>query len=218
MFTGIIEEIGVVTSISYKGRSAAVLISTKRPFNDLSVGDSISVDGVCLTVTNVGRNSFYADISSKTFEASTLSQLKIGQKINLERALLMGGRLGGHVLTGHVDGVIKLESKKIRDNACELLFSVSQELRRYIVNKGAVAINGVSLTVSSLHKEGFSVIIIPHTAKTTNLFQKQIGEKLNIEVDILAKYIENLLQIDSQTPTEKMFIDSGFLPIGIVDN
>ncbi|OGC12747.1 riboflavin synthase subunit alpha [candidate division WOR-1 bacterium RIFOXYC2_FULL_37_10] len=218
MFTGIIEEIGVVSLLARKDQSGCVTISLKKMFNDLARGDSISVNGVCLTVTEVGRNAFAADISPETIETSNLSQLKIGQKVNLERALSFGGRLGGHLVLGHVDGIVLLVEKRVTQKGYEFFFNVPRNFKKYIVAKGSVALDGVSLTVASITKDGFSVAMIPHSIQATNFNQKHVGDKINLEVDIISKYIENLLRGDPVTPTEAMFMESGILPIGIVDN
>src|SRR3989339_820316 len=204
MFTGIVEEIGVISSIVRKGVSCRFVISLKKQFKDILKGESIAVNGVCLTVVEIGRNGFAADISEETLKTSTLSRFKIGQKVNLERALALNSRLGGHMMTGHIDGVSEIVDKIARGNGYELFFKVPAKLNKHIVPKGSVALDGISLTVANIFKEGFSVMIIPHTAQYTTLSQNQIGDKVNLEVDILSKYIEGLLKGENESPTEKM--------------
>ncbi len=218
MFTGIIEEIGTVVMFVRRPHSANLSISLKRSFNDVELGHSISVNGVCLTVTEISRNILSFNVSDESLHVSTLSQLKVGQKVNLERALTLAGRLGGHMMTGHIDGQIELKGKIARDEGYELMFSVPSNLRKYIIEKGSVGLDGVSLTVAKINSDGFSVMIIPHTAKHSSLVQKQIGDKINFEADIISKYLEGLLDGDAPTSTEKVFLNAGFLPIGITDN
>jgi len=218
MFTGIIEEIGSVSSVTRKGKGMSISITLKRAFKDIQKGDSIAVNGVCLTVTSLSRNSFSADVSEETSKVSSFSDIKVGQKVNLERALSISKRLGGHIMSGHIDSVITLKGKIARDEGYEFLFKVPPSFKKYIVTKGSVGIDGISLTVSSLTNDGFAVVVIPHTASSTTLLSKQIGEKLNLEVDILSKYVESLLAGDPMTNTEKVLFNSGFLPIGIMEN
>ena len=218
MFTGIIEEVGTVSLVVRKGNSSYVSITLKKALSDLAIGDSIAVNGVCLTVTDISRNSFSANISEQSLKVTTLAQLKVGQKVNLERALTLAGRLGGHIMTGHIDTVIELKGKIAREDGYELIFSAPEKIRKYIIDKGAVGLDGISLTVAKVNLDGFSVMLIPHSTRFTTLGQKQIGDKINFEADIISKYLEGLLQGDAPTPTEKVFLNAGFLPIGITDN
>ncbi len=218
MFTGLIEDIGSVTAVVRKTDSLTITISYKKPFKEIKKGDSISVNGACLTVTEFSRGRFSADLSSETAKLTTFSSIRVGDKVNLERATQIGGRLNGHIVTGHVDGVCELVEKTIRSNSFELGFSAPDIFLKNIVLKGSVSLDGVSLTVSKVFQNGFSVVVIPHTSEETTLISKKPGDKLNVETDILSKYIERLLEGTPPSATERMFVDSGFLPMGIVDN
>lgn len=194
MFTGIIEEMGIVKSI----KSKVITIEANKIFDDLKLGDSVSVNGTCLTVSSFSNKIFNADITSETLSRTNLGDLKSGFKVNLERALTLNGRLGGHIVSGHIDGVgiVKNISKKSED--IELVIEVPTNLMKYIIEKGSVAIDGISLTVAKVdnNKNNFSVAIIPHTLKETVLYYKKAGDKVNIENDIIGKYVERLLSFN----------------------
>jgi len=187
MFTGIIEELGVVKDIRRQSRSILVEITGKKAIVDLVIGDSIAVDGVCLTVIEKTLNSFKAELVEETLKKSSLKDLKIGDKVNLERAVKAEGRFSGHFVLGHVDGVGLIRNWK---NG-EMEITYSQELSPYIVSKGSIAVDGVSLTVAEVKKGSFSVALIPHTAKMTTLGFKRVGDKVNLETDILGKYVRS---------------------------
>ena len=194
MFTGIIEEMGIVKSI----KSKVITIEANKIFDDLKLGDSVSVNGTCLTVSSFSNKIFNADITSETLSRTNLGDLKSGFKVNLERALTLNGRFGGHIVSGHIDGVgiIKNISKKSED--IELVIEVPTNLMKYIIEKGSVAVDGISLTVAKVdnNKNNFSVAIIPHTLKETVLYYKKVGDKVNIENDIIGKYVERLLSFN----------------------
>ena len=194
MFTGIIEEMGIVKSI----KSKVITIEANKIFDDLKLGDSVAVNGTCLTVSSFSNKIFNADITSETLSRTNLGDLKSGFKVNLERALTLNGRLGGHIVSGHIDGVgiIKNISKKSED--IELVIEVPTNLMKYIIEKGSVAVDGISLTVAKVdnNKNNFSVAIIPHTLKETVLYYKKAGDKVNIENDIIGKYVERLLSFN----------------------
>ena len=194
MFTGIIEEMGIVKSI----KSKVITIEANKIFDDLKLGDSVSVNGTCLTVSSFSNKIFNADITSETLSRTNLGDLKSGFKVNLERALTLNGRLGGHIVSGHIDGVgiIKNISKKSED--IELVIEVPTNLMKYIIEKGSVAVDGISLTIAKVdnNKNNFSVAIIPHTLKETVLYYKKAGDKVNIENDIIGKYVERLLSFN----------------------
>lgn len=194
MFTGIIEEMGIVKSI----KSKVITIEANKIFDDLKLGDSVSVNGTCLTVSSFSNKIFNADITSETLSRTNLGDLKSGFKVNLERALTLNGRFGGHIVSGHIDGVgiIKNISKKSED--IELVIEVPTNLMKYIIEKGSVAVDGISLTVAKVdnNKNNFSVAIIPHTLKETVLYYKKAGDKVNIENDIIGKYVERLLSFN----------------------
>lgn len=197
MFTGIIEEMGIVKSI----KSKVITIEANKIFDDLKLGDSVAVNGTCLTVSSfegkVSPKIFNADITSETLSRTNLGDLKSGFKVNLERALTLNGRLGGHIVSGHIDGVgiIKNISKNAED--IELTIEVPPNLMKYIIEKGSVAVDGISLTVAKVNKNYFSVAIIPHTLKETILYYKKAGDKVNIENDIIGKYVEKLLSFNN---------------------
>jgi riboflavin synthase len=195
VFTGIVEETGTVRELRFINEGAVITISAKTVMSGLKVGDSISVNGVCLTVTHIGSSSFSCDISVETLRRSSFNQIKQGVQANLERSLMLGDRLGGHFVQGHVDGVGRLIAKTPSGEGFEMEFDFPLELERYLVYKGSIAVNGISLTISALRRESFSVAVIPHTSETTNLNQLKLGDAVNLEVDILGKYFERFFQL-----------------------
>ena len=192
MFTGLIEEIGKIISIIRKGNYITIKIQSRVCVEDLTKGDSIAVDGVCLTAVDYDRNSFSADVTYETLKNTTLSTLKPGDPVNLERAITSHKRLGGHFVQGHVEGVGRIISKKVYGEAEELSIQIPEHLKKYIVEKGSIALNGVSLTVAEFHDPILKIVLIPETLKNTNLGHKKPGDFLNIETDILAKYVEKV--------------------------
>lgn len=193
MFTGIIEEIGAIRSIT-KGRHSAVLtIGAKRVLEDVHVGDSIAVNGVCLTVTSYGTDYFTADVMHETLNRSALSRLKGGSPVNLERAMAADGRFGGHIVAGHVDGVGKIIHIRKDDTAVWYTIEAEPSILRYIVEKGSITINGISLTVAGVTNRTFSISAIPHTVKMTTLSETGEGDMVNLETDIIGKYVEKLI-------------------------
>lgn len=196
MFTGIIEEVGVIEELDNRGSYARINIGCKRILEDIKIGDSISVNGVCLTVTDISGKGFYADVMPETYRRTNLSLLKKGDKVNLERAMKLNGRFGGHIVLGHVDGVGEIIEKEKEHNA--IIYSIRPpfELLKYIIFKGSVAIDGISLTVSELEENCFKVSIIPHTAENTILSEKRNGDKVNIECDVIGKYVERLMNFN----------------------
>lgn len=207
MFTGIIEEVGKVQSIR-KGRdSAAVSIGARAILEEIRLGDSIAVNGVCLTVTSFSQSGFTADVMHETLNRSSLGSLRTGSPVNLERAMPANGRFGGHIVSGHIDGTGTISAITKDDNAVWYTVKTGPHILRYIIEKGSVAIDGISLTVAKVHNDGFSVSVIPHTAAQTILSTKRIGDIVNLENDCIAKYVERLL--GSQSP--KTAITTGFL-------
>jgi riboflavin synthase len=194
MFTGIVEELGEVTSLIDAGGDSAV-IAVRGPLvtSDARHGDSISVNGVCLTVIDNENGVFTADVMGESLRRSSLGELKVGSQVNLERAALAGSRLGGHLVQGHVDGVARLESRESAAEWETLRFSLPDELQRYVVEKGSITVDGVSLTVMAVDDESFSVGLIPTTLKMTVLGSKAVGDPVNLEVDVIAKYVEKML-------------------------
>jgi riboflavin synthase len=204
MFTGLIEYIGTVKNIN----ASEIIISTK--LDDIALGASIAVNGVCLTVTKIAGENLSFDYSPITDKITNLSKLKAGNTVNIERALKMSGRLGGHILTGHVDGTVTVKSVQKLDRFYKLVFSVPREFEKYIVAKGSAAFDGVSLTVAELSPDGVVVYIIPETYNNTTLSQLRAGSTINIETDILAKYTEKLLTKNTSGITEQFLKDNGF--------
>lgn len=219
MFTGIIEEQGVIRRISRGAQSASLLIAATKVLTDVKVGDSIAVNGVCLTVTSFGGDMFVADVMPETLRRSSLGVLNIGDVVNLERALRLGDRFGGHMVSGHIDGMGVIQSLKREDNAVWLYLSAADEILRYIILKGSVALDGVSLTVASLSRGVFGVSVIPHTGSETTLLQRKPGDKLNIECDLTGKYIERLISFPQKNDgkesdsrlTESFLKENGFI-------
>lgn len=211
MFTGIIEEIGEVLSIENGEKSSTILIKAGEILKGTRLGDSISTNGVCLTVTNLYKDSFKANVMAETLRRSNLGGLKIGSKVNLERALTLDKRLGGHIVSGHIDGVGTIIDLKKEDISTWFSIKIEKELLKYIVEKGSVAIDGISLTVAYVDREKFKVSIIPHTGENTILLTKKLGDSVNIECDIMGKYIEKLLRQDDINNENKTIIDEKFL-------
>ena len=195
MFTGIIEDIGTIQEIRIQSEGATIKIETSKITDGIKIGDSISVNGVCLTATHVGNNYFLCDISMETLRRSSLSRAKQGARVNLERALMVGDRLGGHFVLGHVDDVGNFTRKTPSGDGFEMTFDFPETLARYMVHKGSIAVNGISLTISRLDKGSFSISVIPHTLESTNLKQLLIGDIVNLEVDVLGRYFERFFQL-----------------------
>ncbi|MEV0570394.1 riboflavin synthase [Dactylosporangium sp. NPDC050588] len=193
MFTGIIEELGTVVAIDPLGDSARLSIRGVTVTSDAAHGDSISVNGVCLTVVDNDGGVFTADVMGESLDRSTLGTLTAGSPVNLERAATMATRLGGHIVQGHVDGVGAVLSREAGDQWETVTFSLPPQLSRYVVEKGSITVDGISLTVMAVTDDTFSVGLIPTTLKLTTLGAKSVGEKVNLEVDIMAKYVEKLL-------------------------
>ena len=189
MFTGIVETVSSVVSLEKKRNLFVLAVKKPGLFNDVNIGDSIANDGVCLTVTAVRQGCFYFDLMKETLEATTLKSLKAGSCINLERALKADARMGGHFVTGHVDAVGRIMAIKTLPNYVEYRVALHKDWMRYVVPKGSVAIDGISLTVGEVKKKWFAVYFIPHTLTVTTIGKKRVGAKVNIETDLLAKYI-----------------------------
>ncbi len=193
MFTGIIEEVGSVASIRKGAHSCVLTVNASRVLEDVHLGDSIATNGVCLTVTSFTSHSFSADVMHETLNRSSLGSLHIGSPVNLERAMLAGGRFGGHIVSGHIDGVGTISSIKEDDNAVWYTVEASSNILRYIIEKGSITLDGISLTVAKVTNSNFSVSIIPHTRAQTNLASKKVGDVLNLENDLVGKYVERLM-------------------------
>lgn len=212
MFTGLVEELGTIISIAKGARSARLLIAASQVLEDGKIGDSIAVNGVCLTVVAIEGNGFQADVMAETLNKSNLGDLRPGEKVNLERALRLSDRLGGHLVSGHIDGVGKIIRQEVLDIAVVTEIEAPPELLKYVIPKGSIAIDGISLTVVSVQENSFTVSLIPHTAKITSLGYKKIGDKVNLETDIIGKYIERMMhyQNDNNNKSESQ-LSLGFL-------
>ena len=207
MFTGIVEEKGEILSIERGSISAILTIRAKEVLTGTKIGDSIAVSGVCLTVTRLSGDHFSADVMAETLRRSALGELRVGSHVNLERALAVGGRMGGHIVSGHIDGTGKILSIRTEDNAVWYRITADPKIIRLVVEKGSVTIDGISLTVAAVHADSFEVSVIPHTREVTTLSEKGVGDSVNLENDIIGKYVERLLQgqggiapMSSETP------------------
>ena len=194
MFTGIIEEIGIVKNIKKGIKSARLIIECRKIMDDLKLGDSVSTNGVCLTVTNISNSSFSADVMNETLARSSLGSLMTRSRVNLERAMPANARFGGHIVSGHIDGTGKITSIKKDDIATWYTIKTIPKVMDYIVEKGSIAIDGISLTVAKVTHDSLLVSIIPHTAGETTLSEKNVGSLVNLEIDIVGKYIEKFSQ------------------------
>lgn len=203
MFTGIVEELGTVAAIKKGAKSSVLSIQGKIIFDDLKIGDSVAVNGVCLTVTRFGGNVFQVDVMSETLSRSSLAALKTGSSVNLERAMPALGRFGGHIVSGHIDGTGVIVGITREDNAIWYKIKASEKLMRYIIEKGSIAIDGISLTVAKMDGDTFQVSIIPHTVRSTTLSQKKPGDVVNLENDLVGKYIEKLIHADATPESGK---------------
>lgn len=214
MFTGLIEGLGRVEGITPKGPDAIIRVKAEFDLSGTRIGDSIAVSGPCLTVTALEGDTFEADVSAETLSRTNLGALKPGSKVNLERALQLGDRLGGHLVSGHIDGQARLVSRIDLGNSIRLRYQVDPSLIRYIIPKGSVALDGVSLTVNEVGSDYFEVNIIPHTADKTSLGLNKPGEVINIETDLIGKYVEKLLgphSPDKKEITRELLAEHGFL-------
>ncbi|MCT4594296.1 MAG: riboflavin synthase [Anaeromicrobium sp.] len=206
MFTGLVEEIGRVKNISKDNKGAHIVIKSEKILEDVKLGDSISTNGVCLTVTSFSKYEFTAYAMPETMNKTNLSLLKSNDLVNLERALKLGDRLGGHMVSGHVDGLGKIIN--IRDDSNARIFEIEVEsnLTKYIVNKGSICVDGISLTVVDTKEKRFSVSIIPHTKEETTLYTRKIGHRVNIECDFLGKYVEKALNHANKSNIDESFL------------
>ena len=194
MFTGLIEEVGTIQNVRRGARSCVLTIGCKKVLEGSQIGDSIAVNGVCLTVTNMGGSYYTADVMAETMNRSSLRQLSTGASVNLERAMPANGRFGGHIVSGHIDGTGTVQSIEPDDNAIWYTIAAKPNLLRYIVEKGSITIDGISLTVAYEDEQCFKVSIIPHTQQVTALHDRGVGDIVNLECDIIGKYVEKLLQ------------------------
>jgi riboflavin synthase len=193
MFTGLIEDLGTVREFRQGVESIRLTVATGIPMSELQLGESIAVNGICLTVVSFGGGVFSADVSPETLDRTSLGGLAPGFRVNLERALRLSDRLGGHLVSGHVDALATITERRRDANAIRFTFALPEAVTRYLVEKGSVAIDGISLTVNAVADQTFSVAVIPHTLEMTTLKEKSVGARVNIEVDITGKYVERLM-------------------------
>ena len=210
MFTGIIEEMGTVRRLNQSPNRCELELSASKVLEGTQIGDSIAVNGVCLTVIRLGEEHFTADVMPETLRRSNLGQLKPGSKVNLERAMAANGRFGGHIVAGHIDGTGNILAMQPEGNAVLVTISATPELLRYVVEKGSIAIDGISLTVAKVSHTDFTVSLIPHTGEETTLLKHRPGEIVNLETDIIGKYVEKLMQPKSNGVTMELLQQNGF--------
>ncbi len=215
MFTGLIEEIGIIKTVKPAGEGRAIVVSCSKVLEGTSVGDSISINGACQTVTSLGRDDFTVYASRITCETTTLGSFKTGLRVNLERALQAGSRFGGHIVQGHIDGKGKIREIKSDTDGLEIEVETGQDLLRYIAGKGSVAVDGISLTVVSLLNNGFLLYLIPESLSKTTVPQWKTGIEINIEVDVLAKYVERMISAGSKEEDserlKQVLLEEGFI-------
>ena len=203
IFTGIIEELGVVKSIAINGTSGCITIKAQKVLEGTQLGDSIAVNGTCLTVTSINSDGFSADVMAETVRRTSLSQVGKGDLVNLERAMILNGRFGGHIVSGHIDGTGTITKYTKEENAIWVTIKAPDEILDLIVEKGSICIDGISLTVATVSDRDFQVSIIPHTAKDTTLIHKKVGSLVNLENDIVGKYIKKLMENKQEEQAKK---------------
>ena len=210
MFTGIIEEVATINAINKRGSALSLHINSNKVLQDTKVGDSISVNGVCLTVAKLNNTEFWADVMPETVRLTNLKNLTHNSLVNLERAAKVGDRIGGHIISGHVDGTAVKTSQYLQNNAYVIKYSTSKSITNYLIKKGSIAIDGVSLTIVDVFNTEFTVSVIPTTQRDTTITQTNIGGVVNIECDMLAKYIEKFVSKDSSNITLQFLKDNNF--------
>ena len=194
MFTGIIEELGRIRRVSFQGSSGQIAIQAKKVLEGTKIGDSIGVNGICLTVVSLQKDGFTADVMAETIRRSSLGKRKSGDLVNLERAMAADGRFGGHLVSGHIDGIGRISSFQREENAVWVTIEAGNEILDLVVEKGSICIDGISLTVASVGDGWFQVSLIPHTGQKTTLLGKRLGELVNLETDLVGKYVKRLLE------------------------
>lgn len=208
MFTGIIEAVGTLTSITPRGEDISVTVEVgKLDMSDVKLGDSIATNGVCLTVVDFNSTSYSADLSLETLNKTSFTGYQVGTKVNLEKAMLPTTRFGGHIVSGHVDGVGEIVERNQVGRAIEFWVSMPGELSKYVAEKGSITLDGISLTVNGLRKNAFKLTIVPHTGEETTISDFHVGRKVNLEVDVLARYMERLLNQQSSQPESRLTME-----------
>ena len=211
MFTGIVEEIGVLKQIKHGEKSSILTVKADKVLEDTKIGDSIATNGICLTVVKLSGDSFEADVMAESLRRTNLGDLKIGDQLNLERALTPLTRMGGHIVSGHIDGIGTIKSFVKEDTAVVVTIDTDYNILRYIIEKGSIAIDGISLTVAGVDDKKFSVSLIPHTGEQTILLKKKPGDTVNLECDIIGKYVERLVSMPPKEETENNSLNEDFL-------
>jgi riboflavin synthase len=203
MFTGIVEELGEIRRLALRGNSGQISIRASKVLEGTKIGDSIAVNGICLTVTSLQRDGFTSDVMAETVRRSSLGKAGAGDLVNLERAMAADGRFGGHMVSGHIDGTGTIRSMRKEENAVWVTIETTPELLRLIVEKGSICIDGISLTVAAVAAETFQVSVIPHTGEETTLLRRSAGDLVNLENDVIGKYVEKLLGLGSQNAAQE---------------
>jgi len=211
VFTGIIEEMGVVKTVTKGMSGTGLTILAKGVLEGLTIGDSMTVNGVCQTVVSFDPTQFTVDVSPETLKVTTLGMVKAGDPVNLERAMRLSDRLGGHLVSGHVDGVGTVRDRAQDANAIQMTIAAPHEILKLCVLKGSIAVDGISLTINEVTAQGFRVTLIPHTAKVTTLGVKQVGDPVNLETDLIGKFVERLLREREGLPRQDIKIDQDYL-------
>lgn len=196
MFTGIVEEAGTIKKLMFSGNSGQIAVRAKKVLEGTQIGDSIAVNGICLTVTSLQADGFTADVMAETVRRSSLAECRAGDEVNLERAMAANGRFGGHIVSGHIDGTGVITSYRREENAVWVTIETAPEILRLIVEKGSICIDGISLTVAKVGDTEFQVSVIPHTGEETTLLKKKPGSRVNLENDIVGKYIQKLMGLE----------------------
>ncbi|MDC5704352.1 riboflavin synthase [Vibrio europaeus] len=208
MFTGIVEAVGTLTAITPKGEDISVTVEVgKLDMSDVKLGDSIATNGVCLTVVDYNATSYSADLSLETLQKTGFTDYQAGDKVNLEKAMLPTTRFGGHIVSGHVDGVGEIVERNMVGRAIEFWVAMPAEIAKYVAEKGSITVDGISLTVNDLRKNAFKLTIVPHTGEETTIADFHVGRKVNLEVDVLARYMERLLTSQQEQPDSRITMD-----------
>jgi riboflavin synthase len=210
LFTGLVVELGEILSLQKRGSGARLFLDASALSQEAKLGDSIAINGTCLTIVEIKGTALSFDVSDETLKSTNLGELKVRDRVNLEPALRLSDRLGGHFVTGHIDGVGRMRSKSLEGEVYKIVIETEPWIAEYLVEKGSVAVDGISLTVVDLLRDGFSLVVIPHTAKLTTLGLKGAGDKVNVEVDILGKYVSKYLKKGKDSTLMQTLKASGF--------
>jgi riboflavin synthase len=211
LFTGLIQDIGIVQTVERSKGGMRLTIATRLDLSRIRVGDSVAVDGACLTVIKKAEESFAVEVSAETLQRTTLGRMQSGQAVNLEESLRLSDPLGGHLVSGHVDGTGQILRILAEGNASRYHFGFPEPMGRYLIEKGSVAVDGISLTIAALDDRGFHAVVLPYTARSTTLGRKKVGDSVNLENDLIAKYVEKFVRLPEDFPKAKKSIDATFL-------